>query len=212
MVLHHTAVLHLQNRSTNTHCGTGTSRKRLCHHVNKAKGWVTASNSLSFLSAWRLQLCSLNGSFWAWFLGVFPLYSGGGSVCGEERAHKALVWESPDTCTCSVLRVSEHSCTGQAASWGNECSKPLTSKCEGSFAGFVIYKSELSIYTAGLGSIQRGKSLLTKQLNELKPILFSPSLFSISAWSFCLKKAARTVRPMTRSVLVRALRHSSVVS
>lgn len=127
------------------------------------------------------------------FLEFFP-YTLGVAVCvGKKEPTKPFVWESPDTCTRSVLRVSEHSCTGQAASWGNECSKPLTSKREGNFAGFVIYKSELSIYTAGLGPIQRGKSLLTKQLNELKPILFSPSLFSISAWSFCLKKAARTV-------------------
>lgn len=118
MVLHHTAVLHLQNRTTNTHCGTGTPRKRLCDCVNKAKGRLTASNSLSFPSASSLQFCSLHASFCV-FLGIFPLHFGGGDVCGEERVHKALERESPDTCTGSMPRVSEHSCTGQAASWGN---------------------------------------------------------------------------------------------
>lgn len=134
MVLHHRVVLNLPKRTTNTHCGAGTPQKQLRDHVNKAKGWLRASNCLQFLSASSLQLCSLHGSFCAWFLGFFPSQLGGGGVGGEERAHKALVWESPDTCTCSMPPG-----TGQASSWGNGwwISKPLTSKCKGSFAGFV---------------------------------------------------------------------------
>lgn len=39
-----------------------------------------------------------------------------------------------------------------------ECSKPTTSRCEGSFVCFVRLKNELFIYTAGLGPVQRGKA------------------------------------------------------
>lgn len=143
-------------------CGAGTSQEQLCGRVNKAKGWLAASDCLSFLTASSLHLCYLNGSFCVWFVGISPLHFGGG-VCGEERAHKALVWESPDTCTC--LGCQSTPGTGQAALgiMAGECSEPLRSRCEGSFVGFVRYMNELFIYTAGLGPVQRGKSLLTKK-------------------------------------------------
>lgn len=164
-VLHHTAVLHLQNRTTNIHCGAGTSQKWPCDGVNKAKGWLTASNHFPFLSASSLQLHFFNGSFCEWFPGIFPLHFGGGGVWGEERAHKALVWEPPDTCTFHALGVRALLAQDKLhlAVMAGECSKPLTSRCKGSFAGFVRYKNELFIYTAGLGTVQKGKSRLTKK-------------------------------------------------
>lgn len=58
-----------QNHKYN--CGAGTSQEQLCGHVNKAKGWLAASDCVSFLSASSLHLCYLNRSFCVWFLGIF---------------------------------------------------------------------------------------------------------------------------------------------
>lgn len=182
MVLHHTAALHLQNRTTNTHCGAGTSQKLLCDRVNKAKGWLTASNCLRFLSASSLQLCSLNGSFSVWFLGFFSFTLWRWwSVWGRKSPQSPCVGVSWHlhmfhASGARALLAQDKLHLGVVA---GECSKPLTSRCEWSFAAFVRYKNELFIYTAGLGTVQRGKSLLTKKLNKMKSVIFSPSLFSI---------------------------------